>query len=54
MARGLLAEVETHLTIAVHLGFITRDDALGVWEMCEEVGRMLNKLISSLKSAPRP
>lgn len=49
MARGSLAEVETHVTIAVRLDFIVREDALKVWELCQEVGRMLNKLIQSLE-----
>jgi len=49
MARGSLTELETHLTIAVRLDFITRDQAMDTWDLCQEVGRMLNKLIRSLE-----
>ena len=48
MARGSLAELETHVTIAVRLGFIERDEAMEVWNLSQEVGKMLNKLVQSL------
>jgi len=56
MARGSLTELETHLTLAVRLEFVTRDQAMSSWDLCQEVGRMLNKLIRSLepKSTPEP
>jgi len=37
MARDSLAELETHVTIAVRLEFITRDQAMEVWDLCQEV-----------------
>ena len=42
-------ELETHLTIAVRLKLVTRDQAVGVWDLAQQVGQMLNKLIRSLK-----
>lgn len=49
VARGSLSEFETHLTLAVRLEFIDRDQAVKVWDLCQDVGRMLNKLIRSLE-----
>jgi four helix bundle protein len=54
MVRGSLAEVETHLTVAVRLDFMTREEAMGVWTLCQEVGKMLNGLIASLRKGPNP
>ena len=48
IARGSLGEIETQLIIAVRLDHITRENTLHAWEQCQEVGRMLNKLITSL------
>ena len=49
IARGSLAELETHITIAVRLDFIRREDAMPLWNTCQNVGKMLTKLIQSLK-----
>ena len=49
LARGSLMELETHLTIAVRLKFVSRDDALPVWNQSQNVGRMLTSLIRSLQ-----
>jgi four helix bundle protein len=49
MARGSLLETETLLTIAVKLEFMDRTQALGVWKLAQEVGKMLRKLILSLE-----
>jgi len=57
MAAGSAAEVETHLTIAVRLGFVSREVAMEAWELVQEVARMLAKLIQSLedrKGNPKP
>ena len=48
-ARGSLSEVETHLAIAARLKLVRRNDTIEVWKLAQEVGRMLNKLIASLK-----
>ncbi|HMZ82056.1 MAG TPA: four helix bundle protein [Acidobacteriota bacterium] len=50
IAKGSLLEVETHLIIAIRLHFTTRDDAKSVWHLCQDVGRLLNKLVNSLNS----
>ena len=49
IARGSLAELETHVALAVRLEFVTREEALEVWDLSQEVGRILNKLIASLE-----
>ncbi len=48
-ARGSLAEMETYLTIAVRLNFISREKARPVWNMTQEVGKMLSTLIAALQ-----
>ncbi len=53
VARGSLVELETLVTLTVRLEFVRREQAASVWETCQEVGRMLNKLIRSLgKTVP--
>ena len=54
IARGSLMELETHLTIAVRLGYLTREKTLPAWDLTQQVGRMLTKLIAALKSPPKP
>lgn len=54
IARGSLAELETHLTLAVRLKLLQRESVLTVWEQCQEVGKLLNKLISVLRECPDP
>jgi four helix bundle protein len=49
IARGSLAELETHITIAVRLGFIQREKAVDLWNMTQEIGRMLTSMILSLQ-----
>jgi len=53
IARGSLAEVETHLTIVVRLGLVTPERARDVWDCAQDVGKMLTKLIQSLERQPR-
>ena len=53
VARGSLMEVETHLTIAVRLGFVAREQVLETWQLTQQVGKMLRKLIASL-AKPQP
>ncbi len=48
IARGSLMELETLLTIAVRLGFTSREKAVPIWEPTQEVGRMLRRLMVSL------
>lgn len=49
IARASLTESETHLLIAERLGYLSPDALAGVWEQCQEVGRLLNGLIRSLQ-----
>ena len=48
IARGSLAELETHVAIAVRLEYVAREDAVEVWNLAQEVGKMLSSLIQSL------
>jgi len=50
IAHGSVAELETHLTIAVRLNLVDRHDARETWNLSQEVGKMLNKLVKSLES----
>ena len=54
IAQGSLAELETHLTIVVRLGFVDRAAAVPVWELAQSVGQMLNKLVASLERPTKP
>lgn len=54
IAKGSLMEVETHLTIAVRLGFLTREQTLPAWQLAQQVGRMLTKLSAALKRPQTP
>ncbi len=49
IASGSLAELETHITLAVRLGFVERELAAAVWNMTQEVGKMLSGMIRSLQ-----
>jgi four helix bundle protein len=48
IAQGSVAEVETLLTLGARLGFATRKEALISWRLCQDVGKMLRRLIQSL------
>ena len=58
IARGSLSELETHLTIAARLEYIEREQVVEVWNMTQEVGKMLTKLVKSLRESqtlnPKP
>jgi four helix bundle protein len=58
IAGGSLAELETHITLAVRLGFVGREKAAVVWNMAQEVGKMLSGMTRSLqdksKKSPTP
>ena len=49
IARGSLMELETQVIVAVRQSFIGREQARPTWEIAQEVGRMLTRLIQSLK-----
>ena len=48
IARGSLMEVETQLKAAVRLGYLESARTPRVFDLCGEVGRLLNGLIRSL------
>ena len=50
ISKGSLCEVETHLQIALRLGYITDIELEPVWAGLQELGRLLNGLIRSLES----
>jgi four helix bundle protein len=54
IARGSLMELETHLTVIVRLGMVTREQATIAWSLCQEVGKLLGGLIASLQRPPMP
>ena len=49
-ARGSLMELETQARIAQDLGFLDRKTAEEILVLCARVGRLLNGLMSSLKT----
>jgi len=55
IARGSLAELETHLTLAVRLDLLDREAVLPIWDLCQRVGQLLNALIAALRrKEPEP
>lgn len=50
IARGSLAEVETHLRIAFNLKFLSEDALVELIPPMDELGRMLTALIQSLEN----
>ncbi|MGI9077274.1 MAG: four helix bundle protein [Gemmatimonadaceae bacterium] len=52
MARGSLAEVETHLETARSLECVRDDQIRSAPELCTRVGSMLTHLIISLRKRP--
>ena len=51
IAHGSLAEVDTHLTIALKLKYLSVEDHVRLMASVEEVGRMLNGLRRSLEAS---
>jgi four helix bundle protein len=51
IARGSLMEVETHLIISCGLAFLTEQQSGDVQNQIQEIGKMLNGLIQSLRKA---
>ncbi|MFN6982592.1 MAG: four helix bundle protein [Brevundimonas sp.] len=49
IARGSLAEVETHLLIAARLGYLTTDNLQPLLADMDRIGRMLSALSTRLK-----
>ena len=49
IARGSLYELQTQLEISGNLNFLSQTTLLSLLEKCNEIERMLNKLINVLK-----
>ncbi|MBI5092246.1 MAG: four helix bundle protein [Candidatus Hydrogenedentes bacterium] len=54
ISSGSLAELETHLTIAVRLNYVPREDAVETWGHVRETGKLLTKLMQSLDAKQKP
>jgi four helix bundle protein len=52
VARGSTQEVETQIIIAVKLGYLSEEKATEVFQLSDEVGRLINGLLRSLSQAP--
>jgi four helix bundle protein len=50
-ARGSLVEIETQLMIAQNLGYLSAEQSQGLLSQAAELGRALNGLLASIKSA---
>src|SRR5205807_10222786 len=50
-ARGSLVEIETQLMIAENLGYLTPDQTRPLLDQASELGKVLNGLIASIRSA---
>ncbi|HMV99388.1 MAG TPA: four helix bundle protein [Acidobacteriota bacterium] len=53
MANGSLKETETLLTILVKVDLVSREQAFDAWKLAQTAGKMLTRLILSLKQ-PKP
>ena len=51
IARGSQKELETQIYICTRLEYFTEEEALTALNLCEEIGKMLNSLISKIKSS---
>ena len=49
IARGSCYEVETQLILALDLGFLKEETATQSFQLCSEIGKMLNAAIQSLE-----
>jgi four helix bundle protein len=49
IAMGSVQELETEVTLALHLGYAAPSDAAQVMRMSDEIGRMLGALIRRLR-----
>jgi four helix bundle protein len=50
IARGSKAELETHLYVCVKVEYLSESDLTQVTKMMDDIGKMLNSLISKLKT----
>lgn len=53
-ARGSLCELETQLILAVRLKFVTREAVIPAWNLCQQIGKMLLRMILKLADDHHP
>ncbi len=53
IARGSANEIETQLLIAGRLGFVKREQLIGILDLVEEVQRILKGLVNSLQNSKK-
>jgi four helix bundle protein len=51
IARGSLAELETHVILATRMNYISREEVAELWKSMQTTGRLLNGLMRKLSSA---
>src|SRR5208282_4121687 len=51
IAQGSLKEVETHLILCTRVSLLTVEEAQGILENCDRLGKMLHRLIRSLQNS---
>ena len=49
-ARGSLSELETHLELALRIGYLNDEQYAPIYEQLHEVGRLINGLLRSLST----
>ena len=49
IALGSVAETKSHMYLALDLGYVTEDLFAGVYEVLDEIGRMVFSLVSHLR-----
>jgi four helix bundle protein len=54
IAWGSLLELETHLQIAVRVGLTHRENVIGLWRLCQTLGKLLRSHIRSLRKSTPP
>ena len=54
IARGSLAETETHLLVALRVEYITKAHLREAWDLIQDVGKLLNRLMQSLERGEKP
>lgn len=42
------------MTLAVRLGYVQREDAVDVWHLAQEVGKMLRRIAKTLEDPDKP
>ena len=50
VARSSRAEIETQILICIRQGFFTQEKADKVFGLCDEIGKMLNSLITKIEA----